>query len=292
VTSRKRSTQQKDPAPTPRLLVPAEQLSGEIDERLALGQDLVARCSGDVAALKERQHEYYTWDEYNETLLRRSFDQPEPAEEYARSLHVGFFGGAPDPLPVQWQELSDDVSSKTRRLESMRGRLNLYDLHPNASALVPRPRLANTGEEIFIVHGHDGATKTMVARFLAKLTGKEPVILHEQPDRGRTIIEKFEHHAAEAGCAVVLLTGDDEGGAVGQPQKRRARQNVVLELGFFLGALGRDKLVILYEPEVELPSDINGVLYIPLDAGGVWRNAVARELKAANVAVNLDVLLG
>jgi predicted nucleotide-binding protein len=273
----------------PRLLVPAEQLSGEIDERLALGQDLVARCSGDATELKQRQDEYYTWTAYNKTLLRRSFDQPEPADKYA---WFGIGGSVDGPLHVQWQQLSDDVSDKMRRLQSVQGQLKLYDLHPDARAAVPKPRpTAHAGEEIFIVHGHDGATKTMVARFLAKLTGKEPVILHEQPDRGRTIIEKFEHHAAEAGCAVVLLTADDEGGAVGQPQKRRARQNVVLELGFFLGTLGRDKLVILYEPEVELPSDINGVLYIPLDPGGVWRNLVARELKAADVAVDLDVLL-
>lgn len=142
-----------------------------------------------------------------------------------------------------------------------------------------------------MVHGHDGEAKVAVARFLSKLLGREPVILHEQADRGRTIIEKFESHAERAGSAVVLLTGDDEGGTVGQPQQRRARQNVVLELGYFLAQLGRERVIILYEQGVELPSDIHGILYVLLDSRGAWRNAVARELQAAGLDVDLTALL-
>lgn len=141
------------------------------------------------------------------------------------------------------------------------------------------------------MHGHDGEAKVTVARFLLKLLAREPIILHEQADRGRTIIEKFEAHAGQVGSAIVLLAGDDEGGAVGKPQQRRARQNVVLELGFFLAKLGRERVVILHEQDVELPSDIHGVLYVPLDSQGAWRNAVARELQAAGLEVDLTALL-
>jgi predicted nucleotide-binding protein len=167
----------------------------------------------------------------------------------------------------------------------------LFRTHPDATAPMPHRNSSAPGGDIFVVHGHDGEAKVTVARFLSSLLARDPVILHEQPDRGRTIIEKFEQHAAQAECAVVLLTGDDDGGPVGGPQQRRARQNVVFELGFFVGTLGRDRVIILYEPEVELPSDLNGVLYIPFDDHGAWRNAVARELRAAGLKVNLAALL-
>src|SRR5262249_35828257 len=201
--------------------------------------------TGDEDALKERRQEYYTWTEYNEALLRRSFDIAEPADEYAWRPGIAF-GGAP-PLPVQWAELHDDIKGKMRRLRSLQGRLPLFSRHPDAMLTAPAPK-ASLGTKVFIVHGHDGEAKVTVARFLSKLLTREPIILHEQADQGRTIIEKFEAHAGQVGSAVVLLTCDDEGGEVGKPQQRRARQNVVLELGFFLAKLGRDRVVILREP--------------------------------------------
>jgi Predicted nucleotide-binding protein containing TIR-like domain len=290
---RRTTTQQLPPTAQPRLMVPAEQLRSEIDERLARGQELQEVPIDSEDFLRERRRAYSTWSEYNEALVRRSFDLPEPAEEYARRApFIGGFGGAADPLADRWNELRNDISGKIRRLESLRERIPLFQMHPDATSPASPPRDPSVlGSDVFVVHGHDGEVKVTVARFLLKLLGREPVILHEQPDRGRTIIEKFEQHAARAGCAVVLLTGDDDGGPVGGSQQRRARQNVVFELGFFVGTLGRDRVIILYEPQVELPSDLDGVLYIELDDRGAWRNTVARELQAAGLNVDLAALL-
>jgi predicted nucleotide-binding protein len=271
-------------------MVPADQLREEINDRLSDGQELIDRSTGDENALKERRQEYYTWTEYNEALLRRSFDTIEPADEYARGLAIGFIGGAPDPLPVRWDELHNDITGKLRRLRSLQERLPLFGQH-SESTFTDAAAKELSGAEVFIVHGHDGEAKVTVARFLSKLLAREPVILHEQPDRGRTIIEKFEDQAGQVGSAVVLLTGDDDGGAVGKSQQRRARQNVVFELGFFVAKLGRERVVILHEQGVELPSDIQGVLYVALDSRGAWRNTVARELQATGLEVNLTALL-
>jgi predicted nucleotide-binding protein len=273
-------------------MVPAEQLHSEIDERLARGQELLDTSTGGEEALRECRQRYYTWTEYNEALLRRSFDLTEPAEGYARGPGIAFIGGAAEPLSFQWNDLRDDISGKMRRLKSLQDQIPLFRVHPDATSAATPPRdPAVLGSDVFVVHGHDGETKVTVARFLSRLLGREPVILHEQPDRGRTIIEKFEEHAERAGCAIVLLTGDDTGGPPSGPQQRRARQNVVFELGFFVGTLGRDRVIILYEPQVELPSDLNGVLYIKLDDHGMWRNAVARELQAVGLQVELTALL-
>lgn len=113
--------------------------------------------------------------------------------------------------------------------------------------------------------------KEAVARLLARLD-LNPIILHEQPNKGRTVIETFEAYS-DVGFAVPLLTPDDIGATKTTPEKllSRARQNVILELGYFIGRLSRTRVCALYVEGVELPSDIHGVLYVPLDAGGVWR---------------------
>jgi predicted nucleotide-binding protein len=91
----------------------------------------------------------------------------------------------------------------------------------------------------------------------------------------------------------VLLTGDDEARQRGAEQelRLRARQNVILELGFFVGALGRQRVVLLYEEGVELPSDISGVLYLPLDEAGAWKTRLAREMLEAGVRVDAEAVL-
>lgn len=140
--------------------------------------------------------------------------------------------------------------------------------------------------KIFLVHGHADETKNAVAKFLRSL-GLEVIILHEQANQGQTIVEKFEKHS-NVGFAVVLLTPDDFGGPVRHPEKtqKRARQNVILELGIFIGKLGRERVCPIYVEGVELPSDIHGVLYVPYDVGGNWKAALVKELVAAGIAVD------
>jgi len=141
---------------------------------------------------------------------------------------------------------------------------------------------------VFVVHGHDDGAKNSVARFLEKL-GLAPVILHEKPDGGQTIIEKFEHYS-NVGFAVVLMSPDDVGAPATKKDNLcpRARQNVILELGFFVGKLGRKRVCALYVEGVEMPSDYNGVLYIPIDRGDFWKMKLARELKNAGLPIDLN----
>jgi predicted nucleotide-binding protein len=104
-------------------------------------------------------------------------------------------------------------------------------------------------------------------------------------------VEKLEQHAEDASYAVVLLTADDVGGLAGSTTMRpRARQNVVLELGLFTGLLGRDKIAVLYESDVEIPSDIAGLEYLALD--GDWEKQLVRELRAAGWDFSLDRIVG
>jgi predicted nucleotide-binding protein len=63
----------------------------------------------------------------------------------------------------------------------------------------------------------------------------------------------------------------------------RGRQNVIFELGFFFGKLGRERVCVLLAGGVEEPSDIAGLVYITIDAGGAWKYQLARELTAADI---------
>lgn len=155
----------------------------------------------------------------------------------------------------------------------------------------PAPGTTSAGSTVFIVHGHDDAAKHETARFIRDLTGNEAVILHEQANGGRTVIEKFEDYASDAGYAIVLATGDDVGRSKSATDlQARARQNVVFELGFFFGALGRSRVAMLYEPSIEQPSDISGLVTIELDNAGAWKMLLAREIKAAGIGVQWDAL--
>ena len=146
------------------------------------------------------------------------------------------------------------------------------------------------GQEIFIVHGHDHFIKQTVARFIENLGGKI-IILHEKPNKGQTIIEKFEHYS-NVGFAIVLMTADDEGKSNrSQAYLPRSRQNVILELGYFMAKLGRNRVCALYEKGVEIPSDILGVLYIEVDSEGMWKLKLAKELKAGGIEIDMNKII-
>lgn len=153
---------------------------------------------------------------------------------------------------------------------------------PTANISPPEP---TDFHRVFIVHGHDEAPREAVARFITKM-GLEPVILHEQANRGMTLVEKLEANG-NVGYAVVLLTPDDRGRGESEEEERpRARQNVILELGYFLGRLGRKRVMAILQGEVEIPSDYMGVVYTRFDDGGAWRQRLARELQSASYEID------
>lgn len=143
-------------------------------------------------------------------------------------------------------------------------------------------------KRIFLVHGRDNELKETTARFLGNL-GLDPVILHEQANKGQTIIEKFEANS-DVAFAVVLITPDDVGALAGEEEKlkKRARQNVLFELGFFIGKLGRRRVIALLKDEIEIPSDFDAVVYTKVDGNDDWKYKLAKELKAGGLNIDLN----
>ena len=145
--------------------------------------------------------------------------------------------------------------------------------------------------KVFIVHGHDNAAKEAVARFVEKI-GLEAIILHEQVSSGNTIIEKIEANS-NVGFAIVLYTPCDVGASKGEQDrpKPRARQNVIFEHGYLIGKIGRKNVCALVKGDIEKPTDISGVVYIPMDEGDGWKLAVGKEMKACGYEFDPSKLL-
>lgn len=198
-------------------------------------------------------------------------------------------GNAIDPRPYYEKSRSQSIALLEQAIQGLKERRADLASSRSQDVLVEDDNAApDFSRRVFVVHGREGAHRETVARFLEQL-GFEAVILHEQPNKGRALITKFQEVAADIGFAIVLMTPDDIGGLRDGEQQPRARQNVIFELGFFIGALGPDRVAALVSSQVERPSDFDGVVYIPLD--GEWRLPLCRELRAAGYEVDFNKVL-
>lgn len=231
--------------------------------------------------------EYSTWELLTKNYLEKAFGRNAP--NVASITSVGKYGSFPMQAGEAWWEnhRAESLRTQLAKLKALAQLLNTEVVLQEggvATSQKPHPR-----HKVFLVHGHDELALHETARFLEKLH-QEVIILRELPNKGRTIIEKFEDYS-EVGFAVVLLTPDDRGGpasAAHEHQKPRARQNAMFELGYFIGKLGRSRVCALHRGGVELPSDYDGVVYVALDDKGAWRLELAKELRAAGLPVDVN----
>lgn len=220
------------------------------------------------------------------SVLDRCFGTGTPAHgrfNSASSLRALRHGAAAEMQAQIADRIKHSVALLEEAQRELREDLEDVQLAPQGSILAQVP----VSRRVFVVHGHDGEARETVARYLHTLDF-EPVILHEQANQGRTVIEKIEAQS-DVKFAVVLLTPDDVGRSVKEDElKPRTRQNVLLELGYFIGKLGRDKVCALKRGNPDIPSDFAGVVWENMDDGGGWRLSLARELKAAGHEVDLN----
>lgn len=167
-------------------------------------------------------------------------------------------------------------------LTAMKGKLRgyLFELAPtleSTSGNIPE----YSREKVFIVHGHDHQLLGEVELMLYRI-GLKPIILKNEANSGRTIIEKIED-LTDVGFGIVLYTGCDEGREKGTENlKDRARQNVIFEHGYLSAKLSRKRVVALNDDGIEIPSDLSGILYVPHSAPD-WKTQLTREMSSAGL---------
>ena len=286
----------------PKLRVSREEAHQKIEVQIEKGQQLHAQRIDSDGGLEEARTESIKWSDYNKTLLLRLFDNTSVVEDDYIDFYdyppIVLASSLPRPFSDKLNWYRNGMDSSINSLKGIHERLELYD-EPSETPQrtsgnggvsdTPQPTF---GDKVFIVHGHDNEAKVTVARFVEHL-GIEATILDEEINEGRTIPEKFEEHADEAGYAIVLLTPDDVGSSKDETDSSqpRARQNVVLEFGYFWGKLGRKRLCVLYKEGVELPSDMQGILYVPMDKFDGWKQKLAKEMNRAKLPIDPQKLL-
>lgn len=264
------------------------------------------RQLGAIEELRNKTYkspEFDKWRRDTKIALERIFGEEE-RHVYEFSHHISYTVPIVGNVPPERRHKAylDGLTSAQTLLQSIIDEITEYWQDEDIAAegfYAPAKDSAdmeNIGSDVFVVHGRDEAAKQAVAGLIRKLELK-PIILHDQPNAGRTIIEKFEDYA-NVGFAVVLMTPDDIGQHVlpgvfpsHKGLKKRARQNVIFELGFFIGKLGRKRVCALYKEGVELPSDYQGVLYVPMNKATAWELELAKEIKAAGLPVDLKKIM-
>jgi predicted nucleotide-binding protein len=259
-------------------------------EGLPLIEAQIKRADELLAHRPLTREEYAKWELLTKNFLEKVFGVNSPniaaVADVGKYGFVPIFGGESD-----WEaHNSGSLQVQRQKLDGLRELLltEIQLSQGQTAKSLAEPK----GHSIFLVHGHDDGVLHTTARFLEKLEQKV-IVLREQPNKGLTIIEKFETYS-DVGFAVVLLTADDIGRAASAPSSvtsARARQNVIFELGYFIGKLGRNRVCAMYANNVEVPSDYSGVLYVKIDDNGSWRMELAKELKAAGLPIDMNLAL-
>lgn len=201
---------------------------------------------------------------------------PVNRDRLTRLSQIGVFSSKEEDLQTYRKEMASNLGA-LRLLASL---LEHEADQPRDDRWVRKGAKGN--KRVFVVHGHDPHMKEATARLIESWKLKS-VVLHEHPSRGSTIVEKLEEHA-DVGFAVVLFSPDDEAIVDGKSVKR-ARQNVVFEMGFFHALLGRNRVAVLHRGGVEILSDYSGVIWIPFDQAGGWQAKLKQELRAAGMPI-------
>ncbi len=231
--------------------------------------------------------EWLAWKARARNLINRINSETSPAVKLAKEANEIMTRG-------NYQDKFDRAKSTFIKALQLSLEAVTDDAFGELRTTISKATSPNLSNKVFIVHGHDHALKTDVERFVHQI-GLEPIVLHRQPDKGLTIIEKFEEHS-DVGYAFILLTPDEVAYTIDQEplsdnsriKERRARPNVIFEFGYFVGKLGRERVCCIYKEGVELPSDLTGLIYKKVsDTVESQAYPIIRELKAAGFNIQL-----
>lgn len=271
-----------------------DDIQRSLDAAITEGVNIIesgSAADNDTPAFKRL---YDRWEKRTAALLTASFNPKGITADNPRSEFQGTsislldlrMPGAKIP-PERLPDFVADVEAKVEVLNSVKDRLEFYNEENGSTKLTNEQ---SSDGPIFVVHGHEDGKREVVRRFLETVTTRKVVILADEPNQGHDLLGKLLNSAESAGFAVVLLTPDDIGRSrTDDIESSRARQNVIFELGMFIGILGRTRVAALKFDAIEIPTDFAGVVYI--DYGDQWQIKLARELDAAGIETDLQKML-
>lgn len=244
-------------------------LTGLLNENIARGRD-----NGQV----------HTRSTFPPELVRAYFVRVAALVEELRAILPDLFGDLPPVVTDPDTEMAPPTRSLTptpvhfsrTQVLNLVQRINeIFEIRANSELL--QPVVSTAKRCVFVTHGRSQDWRAVQA-FIERDIGLATIELAQEPNLGRTIVEKLEYGGARCDCAVIVMTGDDiaNGGEV------RVRENVMHEVGYFHGLYGRKNIVLLHEDGVNTPTNLAGIAYVPFPKGAIEAgfHVLQRELKA------------
>ena len=255
---------------------PQNEVEKILQEQIEKGKKLLKIPIENLSQWKLAEDKYNNWHSQNFEQLGKIFKYKNIGLDYTKATwYLGNIFLSNLILSEKIHKLHYDIKDKIKKLKSILSSLQLLaEVESDKSEL----------QKVFFIHGTDCGTSDRVLEFLTK-KGIKPVILKELAAAGKTIIEMIQLRS-DVKYAIALLTPDNLGGISKQKLNHRSEQNVLLELGIFVGKLGRENVSSLYEESVELPLDYHDFKHIKIDKTRKWQKPLIAELKAAGFELN------
>ncbi len=282
------------------LTIPKDEFKEILQNRIDEGEDLQSYHFQKLSSASEFKEveffqkfsdTYEEWHALNIEILKNSFSTPE--NDYLDKYNFTYLNSN---FPQSTNSFSEEIyefrTEFNSRIKALRTLISLVPFMKTSSVINKSDSLKKEyTNEVFIVHGHNEKIRREVELILRRLN-LIPITLNQKANKGMTVLEKFEANS-NVGYAIILLTADDIGYSLTDGEitaKKRARQNVLLELGFFWGAIRRSNFLCLYEDGVELPSDLSGLVYVKYDEHQKWADRLVIEMREAGYDVSRDDL--
>jgi predicted nucleotide-binding protein len=262
-----------------------------LKERVQIAKDLKEQNKASIENFKRVENDFEAWDSSNDEYLKQAFNKVE--NEYRSSYSMSkksFWLEFPKETIErrEWLVLDKKLDKKINKLNSIIAKIEfmnieveLKDVEEAASKAVPLRSKQIENKDVFIVHGHDDLALNEIQLYVRELS-LNPIVLKNEAGSSETVIEKIEKLSSVM-YAIVLYTPCDFGGnnKKADEKRNRARQNVVFENGFLIGRLGRKNVSHVIKGDIEIPGDLNGIVYIKMQND--WKIQLYRELKMAGV---------
>jgi len=249
------------------LKIPRVEAESIFNEQTRIGKKLLSISIDNIDQLKAVEKRYNNWNSENYELLKRILKQQDIARDYsAAPWSIGKILVGDLKLSEKVEKLQAKINRKLANLESIISSFELFEAVQDTDS--------DPSRKVFFVHGTNCDTKKRVLDFLLKL-GLQPVVLKDLAAAGKTVIDEIQQRK-DVKYAVTLLTPDDVGSVYNEKLNFRATQNVILELGIFIGNVSS-----LYTESVELPADYHEFQHIQIDKTSQWQDALRTELETA-----------
>jgi predicted nucleotide-binding protein len=246
-----------------------------LQQRIDLGKKMLQSSINSLNSLKLAEKRYNIWNSENFEILKKIFCHPNIALDYtATQWSISSILISDYNLTNRINKIKSNIETKLQKLESIKSSIE-WEIQDNI-----------VNSRIFFVHGTDCANSAMVLNFIRSLN-ITPIIMHDLAAAGKTIVEEIQNRN-DVHYAVCLLTPDELGGKDAENMNFRADQKVILELGIFIGLLGRENVSNLYIESVELPQDYHEFQHIRIDDSENWKDKLIEELKTAGLKMTVS----